>query len=206
MTLKVPGFNLLNLIKCDYASKGMYKIFEAAPATGILYVTDGSPYFLSGHLRLRGKENGKYPYRYLEMLESVFGPEPNTIEVCHSIVGLKNNGNVFTVDINPDMNPDVVDDGQELSQVEDNSFDRYRCDPPYNAMTALEMYNTSMPDTGKLLAAGARVCKANALLFLLLGAENRQWCPFNVKRIGWIAITVVPNNEVRALNIFYKYE
>jgi hypothetical protein len=42
-------------------------------------------------------------------------------------------------------------------------------------------------------------------MFLLLGPQNYQWHPKGVKRIGWIAITVVPNNEVRALNIFYKY-
>ena len=43
------------------------------------------------------------------------------------------------------------------------------------------------------------------MMFLLLGPQNYQWHPKGVKRIGWIAITVVPNNEVRALNIFYKY-
>jgi hypothetical protein len=42
-------------------------------------------------------------------------------------------------------------------------------------------------------------------MFLLLGPQNYQWHPEGVKRIGWIAITVVPNNEVRALNIFFKY-
>ena len=39
------------------------------------------PRFLSGHARMRGKNNGKYPYRYLEMLENIFSYEPNTIEV-----------------------------------------------------------------------------------------------------------------------------
>jgi hypothetical protein len=55
-----------------------------------------------------------------------------------------------------------------------------------------------------LLQAGARVCEVGSLMFLLLGPQNYQWHPKGVKRIGWIAITVVPNNEVRALNIFYK--
>jgi hypothetical protein len=30
--------------------------------------------------------------------------------------------------------------------------------------------------------------------------------PAGVKRIGYVNITVVPNNENRALNIYYKYE
>jgi hypothetical protein len=54
------------------------------------------------------------------------------------------------------------------------------------------------------LKAGARVCKNGALLFLLLGPKNYQMCPKGVKRIGLILITVVPNNEIRALNIYQK--
>ena len=36
-------------------------------------------------------------------------------------------------------------------------------------------------------------------------SENYQMCPTGIKRIGWIVSTIVPNNEVRALHIFYKY-
>jgi hypothetical protein len=42
-------------------------------------------------------------------------------------------------------------------------------------------------------------------MFLLLGSQNYQWHPKGVKRIGCIVLTVVPNNEFRALNIYYKY-
>ena len=59
-----------------------YIIIQATPATGILYVTKNSPDFISGHVRLRGRNNGRYPYNYLEMIETIFGPEENTIEVC----------------------------------------------------------------------------------------------------------------------------
>jgi hypothetical protein len=96
-------------------------------------------------------------------------------------------------------------DGQTLSFIPDNTFNRWRCDPPYNVETAREMYDTALPETAKLLKAGARVCKVGSLLFLLLGPKNYQICPYWVKRIGWIALTVVPNNEVRSLNIYYKY-
>lgn len=30
-------------------------------------------------------------------------------------------------------------------------------------------------------------------------------CPVGVKRIGGVAMTIVPNNELRVLHIFYKY-
>jgi hypothetical protein len=111
----------------------------------------------------------------------------------------------YTIDINPETNPDLVDDAQKLSSVPNNRFNRWRGDPPYNINTAMKMYGTSLPSSIKLLQAGARVCSVGSLMFLLLGPQNYQWHPKGVKRIGWIAITVVPNNEVRALNIFYKY-
>ena len=135
------------------------------------------------------------------MIERIFGPEENTIEVCsHNSQFPK----ALTVDINPGNKPDVIDDAQFLSKIESNSFNRWRCDPPYNSATAYNMYNTKLPVTSKLLEAGARVCRVNSLLFLLLGPQNYQWAPIGVKRIGWVAITVVPNNELRPLHIFHK--
>jgi hypothetical protein len=82
------------------------------------------------------------------------------------------------------MNSDLVDNAKELSKIKDDSFNRWRADPPYNEATAKTMYNTKLPNAGKLLAAGARVYKPNSLLFLLLGPQNYQFCPKGVKRIG----------------------
>ena len=194
------SFRIEKLLKCKYQQLGSYIQLTAGPATGVLYITENSPQFISGHIRLRGRNGGQYPYKYLEMIDYLFGPEINTIEVCSRHV----NG-CFTVDINPDTNPSLADDAQQLSLVADNSFNRWRADPPYNEATALSMYNTKLPNTAKLLTAGARVCKPNSLMFLLLGPQNYQYCPKGIKRIGWIAITIVPNNELRALHIFYKY-
>jgi hypothetical protein len=180
-----------------------YIIIPANPATGILYVTKNSPDFISGHLRMRGRNNGSYPYKYLEMIDSIFGKKPNTIEVCSNSVA--KGKDCFRVDINPATNPDLVCDGQTLNGIADSTFDRWRCDPPYSLRNAKNMYGCNeLPNTGKLLKAGARVCKPGSLMFMLLGPENHQACPSGVKRIGLILITIVPNNEIRALNIYYK--
>ena len=190
--------NILDLIKCETFKAYEYVVMEATPATGILYVTENSPHFISGHIRMRGRDGGRYPFNYLEMIDNIFGKEPNTIEVCSDDVT-----GCFTVDIAP-TNPTVMDDAQYLNKIESDRFNRWRCDPPYNEATAKKMYGTDLPSTAKLLKAGARVCKSGSLMFLLLGPQNYQACPNGVKRIGWIAITVVPNNEIRALHIFYK--
>ena len=183
-----------------------YYILPAYPATGILYVTTNSPDFISGQIRLRGKNQGQYPYNYPEMIDSIFGKEDNTIEVCsYSVKGTKRSSGCFTVDINPETKPDLTGDAQTLEGIPDNKFNRWRCDPPYNQDTAQKMYGTNMPVTTDLLKAGARVCKVGSLLFLLLGPQNYQWCPAGVKRIGLISASIVPNNEIRCLNIYYKY-
>jgi hypothetical protein len=65
------------------------------------------------------------------------------------------------------------------------------------------MHNTKLPELGKLLTVGAGVIKPNSLMFLLC-LQNYQWCPSNVKSIGLIYISVVPNNEARILDIYVK--
>lgn len=203
------NFNVLDLIRCKYTiiEDGDQKYFTilASPAKGVLYVTQDCPYYISGQIRVRGRDNGSYPYNYLEMIDSIFGKEDNTIEVCSGMIRKYGYTECFTVDINPETKPDLVADGQTLSGISNNRFNRWRCDPPYNIETAKKMYGTNLPAPIKLLEASARVCKVGSLMFLLLGPQNYQWHPKGVKRIGWIAITVVPNNEARALNIFYKY-
>ncbi|MDP9287226.1 MAG: hypothetical protein M3P08_03405 [Thermoproteota archaeon] len=201
--------NLLNLLRCKYKEEEYgnhkYIIIPATPAKGILYLTQNSPGYISGHVRARGRENGSYPYNYLEMIDTVFGKEDNTIEVCAGMLKKHGYTNCFTVDVNSNTNPDLVDDGRLLSSLQNAIFNRWRCDPPYNVKTAKKMYGTELPAPIDLLRAGTRVCKVGALMFLLVGHTSYQPAPQGVKRIGHISISIIPNNEVRDLNIFYKY-
>lgn len=189
----------------SYETLDGYTIVPCSPATGILFISKDNSGFISGHVRMRGKNEGRYPFNYLEMIDNIFGYEPNTIEVCsRSVPGGNKGGSCFTVDINADCRPDLVTNGETLEGIPDNEFDRWRCDPPYNEETALKMYGTKLPRTSELLKAGARVCKEGALMFLLLGPTNYQACPTGIIRIGSIVISVIPNNEWRTLNIFLK--
>jgi len=181
-----------------------YDTYATLPGTGVIYVTDNNPEFLSGHMRVRGEKNGSYPHFYTEIIDNLFGKDKKTIEVCsYKIKGTKN---LDTVDINGDYDPDFMDDGQVLAQIPSEKYTRWRCDPPYNAISAKKMYNTDVPSPIRLLKAGARVIKPKSLMFLLLGPVNYQWKPVGVKRIGLITMSVVPNNEIRALNIYRKME
>ena len=69
-------------------------IIPTSPASGVLFVTSNSPHFISGHMRLRGRDHGRYPYNYLELIDRLFGREENTIEVCSGSIRSKD---CFTV-------------------------------------------------------------------------------------------------------------
>ena len=99
---------------------------------------------------MHGKSEGRYPYRYLEMLDSIFGYEPNTIEVCsRSVRGGNKGGHCFTGDINPDCKPDLVTNAQTVEGIASDVFDRWRCYPPYNQDTARKMYRTELPKSSE---------------------------------------------------------
>jgi hypothetical protein len=44
---------------------------------------------------------------------------------------------------------------------EDETLDQWYCDPPYNEVNPLKMYDTRMPSRQKLLKEGARILKKN---------------------------------------------
>ena len=99
---------------------------------------------------MRGRDNGIYLYKYKEMIYNFFGAGTKGIEVCSNSI-VDDNG-LTTVDIRPDVNPNYVVAGQDMSTIfEDETFDRWYCDPPCNEVNALKMYDTSMPSRQKLI-------------------------------------------------------
>ena len=138
MTVTVSDFSILDLLKCPYFldPDNELLIIKPKPASGLLWITRNSPYFLQGGMTLTARKNGRYPYKYLDVLNYIFGYESGkTIEVCSGPNSNYPLDSVVTIDINADNKPDIVDDAQELSKIKDNSFNRWRCDPPYNDRT-----------------------------------------------------------------------
>lgn len=113
-------FNVMNLIRCPYEALPQVEpdtyIIMPKPLKGTLFVSFDNLGFMSGQVRVRGKGGGKYPFHYLEMID--YGKEENTIEVCSGSVY----GGCSTVDINPETNPRIVDDGQTLVKIPNNTF------------------------------------------------------------------------------------
>lgn len=185
---------------------GGQTLINTAPCSGAMYVPDSKQYFIHGRLAVKGNDEGRYPEHYLDFIDRVFGPEPNTIEVCSRTVKVDSMRTRATVDLDPEgrFKPTYQTDGQILAGVPSRAFKRWRSDPPYNEKTAAKMYGTDLPNPKRLLEAGARVIEKGSLMFLLLGPQNYQQCPEGVVRVGLIYISVIPNNETRALNIYMK--
>jgi hypothetical protein len=176
------------------------------PTTCDIYIQDN---LLRGHLSLRGRGSGRYPYQYFDFINRVFDhfSPGGTIEVCsNEVAGLvrcKDEGrepSCYTVDINPKHKPDLVADAQALERLEENSFYIWRCNLPFNQKTAKEMYDCQL---SKLLKAGARLVMPGSLM-LLLCSQVQEPVPEGLKKIGIITISIVPTNEIRVLNIYVK--
>jgi hypothetical protein len=207
MTSPQDNFEVLKLVKCKTIRDADYTLFRTGPCKGVCFVTDDTRYFIHGRMAVKGNGGGAYPDHYLDMIDYVFGAEPNTIEVCSRTVEVDSKRTAFSVDLDPEkkFNPSLRTDGQVLQGVDNGIYSRYRADPPYNISTAKSMFGTDLPNFKRLVEAGARVCKVGSLLFLLLGPDNYQHCPAGVMRVGLITISVIPNNELRCLNVYYKF-
>ena len=98
-----PEIKLATFIKKPVKKIDSYSVFTAAPATGILYLIKN---FISGHVRLRGKSGGRYPYNYLETINEIFGKEGQTLEVCSGDVSKWKAA--LTLDIKKGPNVDMI--------------------------------------------------------------------------------------------------
>ena len=156
----LPNLHILDLIKCKYEvlcdkDNNRYYAIPAYPAKGVLYVTEKSPDYISGEVRMRGRNGGSYPYKLPELINNLFGEEKNAIEVCSGSINGRNASSSpsapFTVDVNPAKNPDYVGDARLLKGIANGTYSRWMGDPPYNHKNAKKMYGTELPSPIRLL-------------------------------------------------------
>ena len=99
-------------------------------------------WIMGNNYRVKNNFYGGYPAGYLKRIKVLF---PDKQNVLHLFSG-KVDTNIIpgkTVDINPDLSPDYLDDAQTLNNVPVNNFDLILADPPYSVEDA-EHYQTSM--------------------------------------------------------------
>lgn len=211
MPIDLSDIDILGLFKCklrdwDARSNGSgpehFHVVEDWPE---IYIRNN---YIRGLLSTKGNDEGRYPDPYLDFVDRVFGREPDTMEICSRYVQADGWRTGITVDINPKFKPTYCTDAQTLAGLPAKlKVRRIRGDPPYNEKTAREMYGTDLPNNYQLIRASTRHLVKGGLIFLLTGPVNYQknFDHLGIRHIGTIALTVVPNWELRACNIFYKF-
>lgn len=156
-------------------------------------------WIMGNDYRVKSEYYGGYPAGYLRRVKALF---PDKQRVLHLFSGQVDksvfNGN--TVDINPDLKPDWVDDAQTLKNVPLEAFDLVLADPPYSIEDA-EHYQTPMVKRNKVMAAlGTRLTPGCHVVWLdqvLPMYRKDQFCIDAV--IGMVKST---NHRFRVVTVF----
>lgn len=113
-------------------------------------------WIMGNDYRVKSTYYGGYPAGYLRRVRALF---PDKQKILHLFSGRVDKTVMpgFTVDINPENLPDIVDDAQTLEKVPLESFDMVMADPPYSVEDC-ERYKTTMIKRNVVMAAlGARL-------------------------------------------------
>ena len=107
-------------------------------------------WILGNNYRVKSGYYGGYPAGYLHRIKALF---PDKSRILHLFSG--NVDTVFlpgvTVDINPECNPDIVDDAHTLKKVPLQDFDLILADPPYSVEDC-EHYGCAMVNRNAVIS------------------------------------------------------
>lgn len=147
------------------------RIDNYAKTTGFptsLFIADDNrvvgTWILGNDYRVKSGFYGGYPATYLKRVKALF---PDKKNVLHLFSGKVDVSIVpgHTVDINPELKPDFVDDAQSLLDVPLDYYDLLLIDPPYSVEDA-ERYQTSMVKRNKVMKALERCAKGTHIVVL----------------------------------------
>ncbi len=114
-----------------------------------------------------------------------------------------------TVDIKPELNPDVVANCESLP-FEDGSFDFVMLDPPYSEKEAKDLYDLKYCSMTKVMNEAARVCQGGGLVILLHRLipqchPNESLHKKKLKMAGLVGVfTISGYSNIRALSVWRK--
>lgn len=160
-------------------------------------------WIMGNDYRVKSEFYGGYPAGYLRRIKTLF---PDKTKVLHLFSGKvdKTILDGTTVDINPDLQPDIVDDAQTLSRVPVEDFDLILCDPPYSIEDA-ERYQTTMVNRNRVMAVlGLRISSNTHIVWLdqVLPMFRKD----NVKIEAAIGMVKSTNHRFRMITIFGKQQ
>jgi hypothetical protein len=155
--------------------------------------------------RNKSRLYGAYPPSYLKRMRLLFPEEFRDGRVLHLFSGSipsSKDAQILTLDINPDMNPDILCDASEVDKYLSVQFDLILADPPYDHNYV--RYGTEPVNKRKVVHACSKIIKPGGHL-VWLDTIMPQWA----KKDGWrlagtIALLQSTNHKVRVATILEK--
>ena len=173
--------------------------------TSLFVAEDGrvvGTWIMGNDYRARRDFYGSYPAGYLRRIKALF---PDKQRVLHLFSGRVDKTVMpgDTVDLNPELAPDYLDDAQTLATVPLEEYDLVMADPPYSVEDC-ERYQTTMVKRNKVMAAlGARLTPGCHVVWLdqvLPMYRKDQFCLDAV--IGMVKST---NHRFRVVTVFKRH-
>lgn len=151
--------------------------------------------------KVKSQFYGGYPHGYLKRVQALF---PDKQKVLHLFSG-KVDTAVFpgvTVDINPNLKPDIVDDAHTLAKVPLEDFDLVLADPAYSCEDT-EHYGTPMVNRNSVIRTlGTRLRRGCHVVWLDQVLPMYRKDTFNTQaHIGMVKST---NHRFRVVTVFGK--
>jgi len=158
-------------------------------------------WIMGNDYRVKSTYYGGYPAGYLRRVRALF---PDKQRVLHLFSGHVDKSIIpgDTVDINPELKPDIVDDAQTLQRVNLRVYDMVMSDPPYSVEDA-DHYKTTMIKRNKVMAAlGSGIRSGCHVVWLDQVLPMYRKTEFRIT--GVIGMVKSTNHRFRVVTIFEK--
>lgn len=170
-------------------------LFESADGRVVGIWVMGNDY------RVKSKFYGGYPAGYLRRVKALF---PDKINVLHLFAGRVDTA-AFpgkTVDVNPELKPDYLDDAHTLTKVPLASFDLVMADPAYSHEDTVH-YGTPMIQRNRVLSTlGQGLARGCHIVWLDQVLPMYRKTDFKVE--AYIGMVKSTNHRFRVITIFKK--
>jgi len=160
-------------------------------------------WIMGNDYRVKSEYYGGYPAGYLKRIQALFPDKKNVLHLFSGKVDLK----VLpgkTVDIDPKLSPDYVDDAQTLENVPLAQFDLVMADPPYSVEDC-DHYKTTMVKRNSVMnTLGVRLTPGTHVVWLDQVLPMFRKDQFNI--VGVIGMVKSTNHRFRVVTIFEKFD
>lgn len=157
-------------------------------------------WIMGNNYRVKSTYYGGYPAGYLRRIKALFPDKKSVLHLFSGRVDLE----AFPgkrVDLNPDLEPDWIDDAQSLESVPLHEFDLVLADPPYSVEDA-EHYKTTMVKRNKVMAALSRLPSGAHVVWLDQVLPMYRKDQFAIDAV--IGMVKSTNHRFRVVTIFRK--